>query len=290
MAASTAAKTEPAIKAAAKKRGRPAKSVKSGDGETTIKSLSRGITLLEHIGGAKQGIQLSDLALQMGLPLSTTHRLLNTLLSHQFVAHDADTGTWSMGVNAFRTGNAFLQQRDITAQSRPFLKRLVDASGETANLSIFEAGNAIIISQVQCKALMRMLSPIGSVLPLHASAIGKSFMSAMPQSLVMTLLEKQGLRPLTKHTHTTVDALLRDLAATRQRGYAIDDQEQDNDLRCVAANVYDENQEVVAAISVSGPDKRINDERLLEVAYLTRQAAADITAAIGGQSAPISGH
>lgn len=288
MAISSTDKTA-SSKATLKKRGRPAKTVKAGDGDATIKSLSRGITLLEHIGGAKQGIQLSDLALQMGLPVSTTHRLLNTLLSHQFVAHDADTGTWSIGVDAFRTGNAFLQQRDITAQSRPFLKQLVNASGETANLSIFEAGNAVIISQVQCKALMRMLSPIGGLMPLHASAIGKSFLSAMPEEQVMKLLGEQGLKPLTEHTYVTVEALLKDLELTRQRGYAIDDQEQDNDLRCVAANIYDENQEVVAAISVSGPDKRINDERLLEIAYLTRQTAADITAAIGGQPLPVTG-
>ncbi len=238
---------------------------------------------MEHIGANRQGINLSDLALQMGLPVSTTHRLLSTLEHHQFVTHDNEIGNWSVGINAFQIGNTFLHKRDITAQSRPFMQQLMRATGETVNLAVFEGGNAVIVSQVQSKAVMRMLGPIGSIVPLHASGVGKAFLSAMPEAQVKSLLQHHGLEKFTTKTLVTAKSLLANLREVKHQGHAIDDEERHDDLRCVAANIYDENQEVIAAISVSGPSSRINNEQLQSMCLATKQSASEITTAIGGQ-------
>jgi len=163
--------TSPSPGSVPRRRGRPARGA-AGTGQ--VQSLSRALSLLEKIASADAGISLSVLAASVGLAASTTHRLLSTLEQHGFATLDAERGVWTIGVKAFTVGNAFLSNRDMVATARPFMRRLMEQSGESVNLAMLDRDEAVFLSQVECREMMRMMVALGGGAPLHASGAGKA--------------------------------------------------------------------------------------------------------------------
>lgn len=265
-----------------RRRGRPAKPA-AGVGASQVQSLSRALSLLEHLAAAERGISLTDLAKRARLAPSTTHRLLATLEQQRFAELDADRGLWVVGVRAFAVGNAFLAHRDFVAQARPYMRRLMEESGESVNLGILEDGEVVFLSQVECREMMRMFVRLGGRVPAHASGVGKALLSAFPESQLDAVFEKRGLQRFTDNTIDARAILREDLGAARERGYAYDNEEHAVGLRCVASTIHDEHSDPVAAISLSGPRARITDGRVDVLGRLVRQTADQITAALGGR-------
>jgi IclR family acetate operon transcriptional repressor len=253
-----------------------------------VQSLTRGLMLLDRIAESSGGVTLTDLALQVGLPNSTTHRLLTTMQQMGFVQQVGDLGLWTIGVRAFTVGSAFLDSRELITIAHPIMLRLVEQSGETCNLSVLDMDDnvGIIIGQVQCREMMRMLAPIGSRLPLHASGAGKAFLATLGDERINEVIKKTGLTQFTESTLNTPAKLKEEMMLIRKQGFSFDDEEHAVGMRCVAACIYNEYQEPFAAISVSGPKSRIPDERVVHMGSLVVQAAQDITVAFSGQSRP----
>ncbi|MBD2813824.1 glyoxylate bypass operon transcriptional repressor IclR [Xenorhabdus sp. Flor] len=249
-----------------------------------VQSLSRGLSLLEYISDSQSGVALTDLAIQAGLPNSTTHRLLTTLQQHGFVRQIGDLGLWVIASHAFVVGSSFLQSRNLMVLVHPILRQLMEDSGETVNLAIFNIDEyeAVIVDQVQCNALMRMSAPIGGQLPMHASGAGKALLSTLSEQKCLQLLHKKGLHAYTQHTHTTAAALKENLEQIRKQGFSLDDEEHALGLRCIAACIYDEHHGAFAAISISGPISRISDDRVTELGALVMRAAKEISREYGG--------
>ncbi len=254
-----------------------------------VQSLSRALTLLEALAGNEGGCSLSDLAQQVGLPASTAHRLLRTLEGHRFAHLDPERGLWTIGVQAFTVGSAFLAERDVVAGARPFMHALMERSGESVNLGVLVDDEAVFLAQVLCREMMLMVVRPGKRAPVHASGVGKALLAALPESAVRRILHRRGLARFTANTLTSAARLREDLAAVRERGYAIDNEEHAVGLRCVAATVHDEHGEPLAAISISGPRARIGDERLAELGAQVVASADAICAALGGRPPPWRG-
>jgi IclR family acetate operon transcriptional repressor len=253
--------------------------VPAGAGHT--QALSRGLALLEALAATEVGATLTAVAERLALPTPTAHRLLATLEQAGYV-QQGPGGEWLVGVRAFRVGSAFLDHRNLVVQAYPHLKRLMERAGETTNLAVIDDGEAVFVEQVQCRELMRMSTKLGARAPLHASGVGKAMLAAMPDAVARAALARRGLGRHTARTFTDGERLAQELAATRERGYAIDDEEHADGLRCVAAPIWDENGEAWAAISLAGPTSRITPERVEQLGCLVRDIAADITAALGG--------
>ncbi|SFU74876.1 glyoxylate bypass operon transcriptional repressor IclR [Xenorhabdus koppenhoeferi] len=249
-----------------------------------VQSLSRGLTLLEYISDSLVGVALTDLAIQAGLPNSTTHRLLTTLQQHGFVRQVGDLGLWVIASHAFVVGSSFLQSRNLMVLVHPILRQLMEDSGETVNLAILNLDEyeAVIVDQVQCNALMRMSAPIGGKLPMHASGAGKALLSTLSEQKRLQLLHKKGMHTYTQHTCTTAAALAKNLEQIRKQGFSFDDEEHALGLRCIAACIYDEHHEAFAAISISGPVSRISDDRVTELGALVMRAAKAVSREYGG--------
>jgi IclR family acetate operon transcriptional repressor len=201
-----------------------------------------------------------------------------------YVVQRGDLGFWYVGVKAFEVGSAFLSTRDLVAQSHPHLRALVEQSGETANLAVLDDGEAVIVDQVQCQEMMRMLARLGSRAPAHASAVGKAMLAWLQDREITSILHRKGLIRLCQNTIDTPSRLRVELLEVRRRGFAVDDEEHAIGLRCAAAAIHDEHAEPIAAISVSGPKPRITDARLPELGALVAQAAQAITRSIGGRT------
>ncbi len=266
----------------ARKRGRPpGGKARARDGKN--QSLTRALTLLERLSESDTGMHLTDLSYQLGMPAATVHRLLSTFEELDFVEQDPDEGSWFIGLKAFTVGNAFLKRRDFVASARPYMNALVDECGETVNLGVIDDGEVVFISQVESQEVMRMIVRLGSRSPIHASGVGKAMLANMPEQRVTRILQQRGLARYTDHTIDSPATLRDELKQVRQQGYALDDEEHAVGLRCVAAPIFDENGQALAAISLSGPKARIVDGRLGEMGNAVRQTAAEITRELGGR-------
>jgi IclR family transcriptional regulator, acetate operon repressor len=259
---------------------RPAARVQKDSGG--VQSLTRGLTLLEQLAESEGGISLTEISQRAALAPSTAHRLLNTLADMGFVFQAPDSGLWYIGLKTYRVGCAFVSNRDFVGESHAYLRKLMEQSGETANLSIIDGTHVCFIAQVQCHEVMRMLVRLGSRLPAHASGSGKAILSALPEDELAIFFRESKLQKLTQKTTTDIDQLRLQFAAIRSRGYSYDDEENALGLRCVAAPIYDEYSEPLGAISLAGPIARLTDERILKLGPLVAHTAREITEKLGG--------
>ncbi|MCL5778062.1 helix-turn-helix domain-containing protein [Limibaculum sp. FT325] len=247
-----------------------------------VRSLTRALSLLRYLAASGEGMSLTELSEAAGLPPSTTHRLLTTLESERFVRPDPQGGVWRVGVAAFYVGSAFARSRDKLSLARPYLRRLMEMSGETANLFVESDGEAVCIGQIESRHAMRAITGVGGRVALHASAVGKTLLAFMDPMRRGRILSTMPLSRATANSVTERGRLEAVLTEVRALGYAIDNEEHALGLRCVAAPVFDEYGQAVAAISVSGPSARIPIDRLVTLGRMTAQAAAEATRDYGG--------
>src|ERR1700687_4951214 len=179
-------------------RGRTATRAAGTTGQ--VQSLTRGLSILEALSNAEAGLTLTDLAHRVQLPPSTTHRLLGTLEKMGYVYQAGDLGLWYVGLQAFTVGSTFLANRDFVAQSHSYMRRLMEQSGETANLGIIDGTEAVFIDQVQCREMMRTIVKLGSRVPLHASGVGKAIFASLPDEQIDAILKVIGLPRITENT------------------------------------------------------------------------------------------
>jgi IclR family transcriptional regulator, acetate operon repressor len=264
------------------RRGRtPAK---PGVATAQVQSLTRGLSLLEALARAEGGLTLTDLAQRVQLAPSTAHRLLATLEKMGYVYQGGELGRWYIGLQAFTVGSSFLANRDFVAQSHPYMRRLMEQSGETANLGILDGTDAVFIDQVQCREMMRTIVKLGSRVPLHASGVGKAIFAALPDEQIDAILKVKGLPRITANTITSPETMWASIRVIRQRGWSFDDEEHALSTRCVAAPIYNEHAEVLGAISLAGPSSRLPDERIKQLGPLVAHTAEELTRRLGGRS------
>lgn len=261
-------------------RGRP----RGWDDKTdqnTIKSLDRAMEVLDYVS-QHQGKALSELATEMDQSPATLYRVLVTLETRGLVEFDPEEQAWHIGPQAFIIGARFLRRTTLVERARPVLRRLMEVTGETANLGVETSGQVLFVSQVETHASIRAFFPPGTLSQMHASGIGKALLAEMDDARLTRLLSNQPLTAFTEHSITDADALRAELALTRSRGYAIDGEEKNIGMRCIAAPVFDFNNEPVAGISVSGPTSRVGTGDIDRLSAAVMQAATDLTTAIGG--------
>ncbi|WP_319532611.1 HTH-type transcriptional regulator BhcR [uncultured Cohaesibacter sp.] len=269
-----------------KARGRP-RNWNDTTEQNTIKSLDRAMYVFEFLS-EEQGKALSTISEEMGQSPATIYRILVTLQGHGLVEFDNEEQLWHIGPQAFVIGARFLRRTSIVERARPILRKLMENTGETANIGIEKEGFVLFLTQVETHANIRAFFPPGTLSPFHASGIGKALLASMDPERLDRTLRRSGLPAFTDHTITDRSTLLADLEAIRQRGYSIDDEEKNVGMRCIAAPVYDMNGEAVAGISVSGPTSRIRTEEIARLSRPVMQAANELTTVIGGR-VPTSG-
>jgi IclR family transcriptional regulator, acetate operon repressor len=263
---------------ARKQRGRP-RSTDDRTQQNTLKSLDRALVVLAELA-RMESATLSGLAQSLGESPATVYRILATLQEHGMVESDETAQSWHIGAGAFQIGSVFLRRTSLIERSRAVLRRLMETTGETANLGVESEGAVLFVSQVETHASIRAFFPPGTKSPLHASGIGKALLAHFSPERGEQVLAR-GLQSFTPHTITDADRLRSDLAAIRERGYAIDDEERTEGMRCVAAPICNAHGETIAGISVSGPVSRVTPESVEAFAAEVIEAGRAISAALG---------
>lgn len=270
----------PTERAARRPRGRP-RDWHDKTEQNTIKSLDRAMAVFEYLSQT-QGKALTTIADEMGQSPATVYRILITLEGRALVEFDASEQLWHIGPQAFVIGARFLRRTSLVERARPILRKLMEETGETANLGVEREASVLFVSQVETTATIRAFFPPGTLSPMHASGIGKALMAQMDEPRLRRVLRAQGLEAFTSRTLTDPTALGQDLAETRRRGYSVDDEEKNDGMRCIAAPVFDMSGEAVAGISVSGPTSRVGREDIERFSRPVIEAARELTLAIGG--------
>jgi len=248
-----------------------------------VQSLTRGLSILECVARSEGGLTLTDIGHRVALPPSTTHRLLATLEKMGYVYQAGDLGLWYIGLQAFTVGSSFLANRDFATHSHAYMRRLMEQSGETANLAILDGTEAVFIDQVQCRETMRTIVKLGSRVPLHASGVGKAIFASLPDDQIDALMKVKGLARITENTITSPETMWASIRVIRQRGWSFDDEEHLPGTRCVAAPIYDEHEEPLGAISLAGPSTRLRDDRIRQLGPVVSHFAEEITRRLGGR-------
>jgi len=263
-----------------RKRGRP-RSAAGEEPAHVVQALDRGLSLLALLA-RKDDVTLTELALSAGIATATTHRMLMTLHARGMVTFDEDAQTWGIGAETFRIGSAFLRRTNYVEAGRKIMRTLMETTGETSNLGIEDHGEVVFLSQIETHMNIRAFFRPGTRARMHASGIGKILLAQMPRQAVFAIISEKPLTRMTAKTITTAEGLFHDLEQSRSRGWSVDDEEATLGMRCLAAPIFNEFGEAIAAISISGPAVRLSDEKIAEFGPLVREGAIQVTDMIGG--------
>lgn len=261
-------------------RGRPKSAFSDGE-PATVQALDRALVLLRALA-AMERATLSDLAAETGIPTATAHRLLATLQAQDFAALDRDSQHWTVGIEAFRVGAAFLKQTSLTEVGRPVMRRLMERTGETANLAIRDRFEVVFVGQIETLNPIRAFFAPGTRTAMHCSGTGKAILAALPPSVLARWLTQADLVRHTRATLATEAALMADLQVTRARGWSFDREERYDGMSCIGAAIFDGAGEARAGVSISGPSSRFTEDRATAFGTAVAEAAAEITMLQGG--------
>jgi len=233
-----------------------------------VRSLERAFQLLEHLADGGGELTLSELSERSGLPMPTIYRLMRTLVNGGYIRQQPSK-QYSLGPRLIRLGD--LAGRLLGTWARPALAELVDEVGETANMAVLEGDEVVYVAQVPSRHSMRMFTEVGRRVQPHCTGVGKALLAQLPVPAAQAIIERTDMVSHTPHTLTDPAALMAELDRIRTQGYALDDEEQELGVRCVAVSVI--GAPAPAALSVSGPSGRMTPDVVERVVPLMRETA-----------------
>lgn len=242
-----------------------------------VRSLHRALDLLELLAARGGTAGVADLAAETGLALPTVHRLLRTLLERGYVRQLRDR-RYALGLALVPLGSVSGAVVGVGPATESTLRGLVDALGESANLAVLDGDEVAYVAQVPGRHAMRMFTEVGRRVAPHCTAVGKALLARLPEEQVADLVGRTGLAARTAHSLTTLQGLLAELEAVRERGYALDGEEQEVGVRCVAVAVP--GTPLPLGLSVSGPAPRVTDELVDRAVPLLGDAARSLAASL----------
>jgi DNA-binding IclR family transcriptional regulator len=239
-------------------------------------SLDKALNVLEMIAQAGD-TRLSALAEATGYPPATIHRILRVLVRRRYVRQDPATKKYMLSLKCLDISSRVKDNLEIISSAKPVMQKLMESTGETVNLVSFENMEAVYIDQISnTKSLLRMFTRVGARVPLHSSGVGKAFLARRPREEALDYFRSAKKVRYTKNSLVKEDEFFRDLEETRTRGYAIDREEFEDGVGCLAA-VITQNGEVVGAMSISGPSSRLFGARTGRLAAEVVRSAATIS-------------
>lgn len=231
-------------------------------------------------------VTFTEISIALQLPRSSLHGLLATLVESGWVTFDSVTRTYGLGIRALEAGNAYLRTEDLPSRARPFMMRIRDSLDETVQLSILDGRFNVYVAKVDGNQALTLASAVGRRLPAHATGVGKVLLAGLDQAELERLVGTVTLERFTQHTLADKAALYRRLQAIRETGYGTDDEEYTPGVRCIAVPIRDQRGQVIAAMSVSVPAIRLDEQRSARALALLLEAASGLSWALGYQEAP----
>ncbi len=246
-----------------------------------VPSIHRAFILLEAIAENERGLGVSELARLTGWPKSSIFNILTTLTKDGYIAQEPESGRYNMTIKLFSLSGTLVERMDIRRLAYPLLIEVMEKTGETVNLGILDDSEAIYLETIAGPSAIRVNTWPGKRLPIHRTSLGKALAAELKQEELAAIIAKTGLPRSTPNTHTTLEALQADLELTRQRGYAVDNEEDEVGMRCIGAPIRNYRSKTVAAVSVTGLAQRMPLENMPEIAIAVMDTARRISELLG---------
>lgn len=248
-----------------------------------VQSVYRALKLLEYIctSSNKRGVSLSELSNYVGLSKPSVYRLIKTLQAFRLVSKEIETGFYFPGPGLIELAQKGLEHLEVRKLSLPYLEDLQKKTNETVHLAVLDSGEVVYVEKRESTQTIRMYSAVGRRAPAHCTGLGKAILAFLPERERWQILEEKGLTAYTSNTITSIADFESECARIRSRGFALDLGEHEEDIRCVAAPIFDHRGRPVAALSVAIPAFRTDKEQLERLGPELASAAQDISRKLG---------
>jgi IclR family KDG regulon transcriptional repressor len=254
-----------------------------------VQVLDRAINILEFIGQQSAGeAGLPELSAAMKLHKTTAHRIAHVLESRGLLRRSLDSNRYRLGLHLYDLGCQAMDHVNIRDEARPLMSRVVFEVGETAHLALLDRTEVLYIDRTEAQRSLTMGSKLGARNPVYCTALGKAILANLPEVEIDQILAACRFEARTKNTITNVLALKQELKTTIERGYAVDNEEIEDGVRCIAAPVLNANGRAIAAMSVSGPSSRIIPARFPLIGETMRKAAGELSVRLGYSVVPLA--
>lgn len=245
-----------------------------------LESADRVLRVLELFNAGDRNLSLSEMADRMSLPKSSVHRLLATLLAHGFVERDPSTRRYRLGIRLFEIGSLVIHERGLHSAAHPVVEELAVSTGETCHLAVLSGTDAVYVYKIDGASTIVMSSRVGGRAPCHCTSIGK-VLAAWGGEEVFQSIVRSGFKAFTARTIRSEGRFAAELERVRSDGYALDLEEFQPGLCCIAAPVRDHSGRVLAALGLAGPSSRLTEQRLNQLATPVMSAAGAISRNLG---------
>lgn len=245
-----------------------------------VKPVYKALQVLRCLGEERRELSMNEICYRVGLPKTTVFRYLHTLCACGFVSHDPNTDLYRIGLRMWELGQLAHEPQRMRDVALPVMRELRDRYNETINLGILDGTEVVYLEMIESRRSLRMQALLGGRDPAYSTALGKAMMAFMPPEQWPGYLPTQP-KPRTLRTLTSLVALQQELHRTRERGFAVDDEENEEGARCIGAPIFDRDGRLAGAVSLSAPISRLNERQVPKVGAAVVQAANDISARLG---------
>jgi IclR family KDG regulon transcriptional repressor len=246
-----------------------------------VASVARAISILDCFSGSSAELRLSDIAMEMQLSKSTVYGLVNTLTAKGLLEQNPKTKGYRLGIRLFELGSLVRKRMDLLADSKPFCTELSEKYNATVHLAIYSGDDVMYINKVDSPDAIIFYSQIGKKAPIHCTGVGKAIFAYLPNASLEGYLNKHALQKFTDNTITNPQQLVKEFELIRKNGYAVDNEEIEFGLRCIAAPIFSHKKTPVAAISISAPTARLPEEDTKTIATDVQFYAKQISQRLG---------
>jgi DNA-binding IclR family transcriptional regulator len=255
--------------------------VKRDKSNYIIQSVSHSLDVLEEFKGDAIELGVTELSKKLKLHKNNIFRLLATLEARGYIEQNKSTENYRLGLKSLELGQTFIRQMGLLRQARPTLERLAERANETTYLAVMRNVDVIYIDVVEANQTVRVASRVGLRLPTHCTAVGKVLIASESEEEIKKRLPEH-FEKRTAKTITDPKALVEHLIKVGKQGYALDDEEFEDGVRCIAAPVRDYTGNVVAAVSISGPAMRMADKKIIdEMIQAVKEAGDEVSKRLG---------
>ncbi len=246
-----------------------------------IKVMDKSLSVMELLLRNASPMSITEISEKLGIYPSVVHRILDTLRYWGYVEQDPITQKYQLGLKVVELGMAKLRQMDLVKEATPYLKELVNRCDETVHLGVLEDGQVLYLAKEEPSQTVRMVSYVGRRAPVHCTALGKVLLAYLSKKERKNILKKRGLPRFTENTITDEKALEEELQKVKEQGFALDRQEHEKDIRCIACPIRNHQGKVIAAISISGPTYRMDAEKQAHLREDLVRTAEEISKRLG---------
>ncbi|MDI9454357.1 MAG: IclR family transcriptional regulator [Spirochaetota bacterium] len=245
-------------------------------------TLKRAFSIVELLA-KNPNMGLTEISTNLGLSKSTVHNIVTTLTTQGILEKNHGTSRYHLGIKLIELG--YIAQGDVAVRqvAYPHLRRLNEELDETIHLTVLDNRQVLYIDCIESRKRLRTYSVIGVRAQLHCTSVGKAIMAFLPPDEINSIIDSIGFKKYTSNTITDKQSLHKELERIRETGYAIDNMEHENGLRCVGAPIFGNHNEVFASLSVSGPETRVTMEKVEEIAPILLEATHDISRKMGAR-------